>query len=59
MRELNDNELKNINGGLSLSDISGSLISSITSSMKTILEIGRSLGSALRRGNSGKLCSIN
>ena len=43
------------NGGLS---ISYSLINSIVNGLKVIVDLGRSLGSAIRRGSSGKLCPI-
>lgn len=57
MKELNNEELKTINGGGF--DISGSILNAITNGMKTILEIGRSLGTAIRRSSTrGGICSI-
>ena len=44
MRNLNKNELILIEGG----SISGTLISSITRGINTILDLGRSLGNAIR-----------
>lgn len=55
MRNLNDLELKSINGGF---DISGSVLNAITNGMKTVLEIGRSLGSAFRRSRESSVCSV-
>lgn len=53
--KLSYNELKSIDGGVSFS---GTLVNAFTSGMKTIFEIGRSLGNALRRMREGKLCEI-
>ena len=54
MRELSNNELVCINGG----GISGTLISSITRGINTILDLGRSLGSAIRRIGSRNICPL-
>ena len=48
-------ELNLIDGGLS---ISGTLINAFTGGIKIVLELGRSLGSAIRRGSSRKYCSL-
>ena len=56
MKELKKEELYSINGGGF--DISGSILNAITNGMKTILEIGRSLGTAIRRSTNGGICSI-
>ncbi len=48
-------ELKEINGG----SISGTLISAFTSGIKTIFDIGRSLGTSIRRIVSNKLCEVS
>ena len=53
MREINEKECENIEGGLS---ISGTLINSFTAGIKILLELGRSLGSSIRRFNDGKYC---
>lgn len=55
MQELNRELLLNIEGGL---NITGSLIGSFTRAVNSILDVGRSLGSAIRRINSGKICSL-
>ena len=49
------NNLELIEGGVSLS---GTLINALTGGVKIILEVGRSLGSALRRGKSKKYCPL-
>ena len=49
------NELLQIVGGVS---ITGTLLSSIYKVGNLIFEIGRSLGSAIRRVSSGSMCSI-
>ena len=55
MKELNKEMLLNINGGL---NISGNLIGAFTKAINSVLDIGRSLGTAIRRISSGKLCSL-
>ncbi len=54
MKNLNVNELKNINGG----GISSAFITAIVRGVNTILDISRSLGSAIRRIQSGNLCKF-
>lgn len=54
MKELNKNELMKVTGG----SISASFLNAIARGIDTVLEIGRSLGSALRRFLSGKKCSV-
>lgn len=56
MSEITDEKkLYDIEGGLS---VSGTLINAFTSGIKIVLEVGRSLGTSLRRIISGSLCSI-
>lgn len=56
MLEINDKEkLISISGG---SSISGTLIKSLVSGVNAILEIGRSIGSSIRRLESDNLCEI-
>lgn len=52
---LNLTQLYEIRGGLS---ISGTLINSLSKAANTVLEIGRALGSAIRRIISGKVCKL-
>ncbi len=49
-------ELEDISGGGSLS---GSLIDALTEAVKTIFDVGKSLGSSLRRLKEKKLCEIS
>lgn len=49
------NALYKIDGGLSLS---GSLINSFTNGIKTIMDVGRSFGTAIRRMISGNICKV-
>lgn len=56
MKKLNNKELLNINGGASL--ISASFINAASRAIETIFEIGRSLGSSIRRAFNGSYCSI-
>lgn len=53
---LDKKELLNIVGGIS---ITSSLINSIYRGINSILELGRSLGSALRRIKGGNMCPIS
>ena len=54
MKNLNKNELVLIEGG----SISGTLISSITRGINTILDMGRSFGNAIRRIGSRNICPM-
>ena len=55
MKELEKYELLNVTGGASWS---GSLFNSIARAIDTVMDVGRSLGSAIRRIANGSLCSI-
>ena len=48
-------ELMQIVGGIS---ITGTLLNSIYKSINTIMDVGRSLGSAIRRFIGGNMCSV-
>ena len=52
---LQKEELLNIVGGVS---ITASLINSIYRGINSILDLGRSLGSAIRRLSGGSMCPI-
>lgn len=52
MVELKKIELLNINGG----SISGTMINAFSKALNSILDLGRSLGTAIRRIASGNLC---
>lgn len=56
MTKIDYEELKSIDGGIS---ISGTLINAFTSSMKTVFNIGRSFGNAIRRIKENKLCEVS
>lgn len=56
MIKLTNKEMMNLYGG---ANITGAFLSSIIKGINVILELGRSLGSAIRRGSGGKLCSIS
>ncbi len=51
---LSDKELLKIKGGA----ITASLINAIARGISTIADLGRSVGTAIRRLVSGKICSI-
>lgn len=55
MNRLNNNELKSIDGG----SITGAIISAFESTLKTIFDFGKSLGTAFRRINEDKMCEIS
>ncbi len=55
MKNISELELKDIIGGTS---ISGSLINAITSLIDFVYDIGKSIGSSIRRISSDKICSI-
>lgn len=53
MTKLNTQQLNEIVGGIKFS---AALLSSITKGASFILELGRSVGTALRRIQTGRLC---
>lgn len=55
MKELKKSELKEIVGGL---NISGPIITALSNTIKTIYDIGRNLGGALRRIKEGRVCKL-
>lgn len=55
MKKLTEQELIDVIGGWSLT---GTLVNAFTSAAKTVMDFGRSLGSAIRRIGSNKLCKI-
>lgn len=55
MKELTNNELMNIEGGASFS---ATLLNAASRAIATLLELGRNLGSAIRRTISGRYCSF-
>lgn len=54
MEKLQKQELLNIEGGA----ISGSFLSSLIKGINSLLELGRSLGTAIRRVYTKKICPI-
>lgn len=54
MKDLNKEELLNVDGG----SISGTFISALTRGVNTLLDMGRSLGTAIRRIGSGNVCPL-
>ncbi len=52
---LKEEELLLINGG---SSITGTILNAIVRAVNAALEVGRTLGSAIRRGMSGKICTF-
>ena len=55
MENLETKELENVVGGLS---ISGSLITAFTKAISTVYDIGKSLGTAIRRVASNGICPV-
>ena len=55
MKQLNNTELLAIIGGVT---ISGAFINSIASGITKMLDLGRSLGTAIRRVTGNNLCPI-
>ena len=54
MKKIDTFELQNIYGG----SISAALLTGIVRGINSILDLGRSLGTAVRRIQSGQMCSI-
>ncbi|MEI3529779.1 MAG: bacteriocin [Bacilli bacterium] len=55
MEQLSKQQLSNINGGVS---ISGTLINAVVKGINVFLDLGRSIGTAIRRVSSGKVCKV-
>lgn len=55
MQRLGDSCLIKIEGG---AGISGTLINAFSRGITTLLDLGRSLGNAIRRVTSGKVCPL-
>ena len=55
MKELNKNELLEITGGGSWS---GAFFNSVSRAIDTVVNVGRSFGSAIRRITNGTLCPL-
>lgn len=53
--ELGKEQLLQIEGGINLT---GTLISAFTKAINSLLDVGRSLGTAIRRINSGQICQF-
>lgn len=51
---MTDNELRLIVGGAA--NISGSVLNAISRLINTLLDLGRSVGSALRSSKTGNMC---
>ena len=54
MRKLGYNELVSVSGG----SISGTVINAFCRGITTLLDLGRSLGTAIRRIRSNNVCSL-
>ncbi len=55
MQELSKQEMLQIEGGIS---ISGTLINSLVRGINALLDLGRSLGSAIRRAQGNHICPV-
>ena len=55
MRELNNKELMSVDGGAS---ITATFLNAIARTVSTLMDVGRSLGSAIRRTISGNVCTF-
>jgi len=55
MRELKKEELLNVSGGFNWS---ASWLNAISRGVSTLMDLGRSLGTSIRRSISGKICSV-
>lgn len=55
MKILNKHQLANINGGV---NISGTLINAFIKGVNSFLDLGRSIGTAIRRVQTGNICKF-
>ena len=56
MKNLNKNELLEVSGGAST--VSGALITSIIKGINSIFDLGKSLGTAIRRIMGNNICPL-
>lgn len=56
MRELSNKELLNIDGGASW--LSASFLNAASRALSTLIELGRSVGTAIRRTINGSICPL-
>ncbi len=56
MRELNKTELLNIDGGNNW--LTTAFFTAVTKSIESLLELGRSLGTAIRSAITGNVCPV-
>lgn len=57
MRELNNKELLSIDGGAT-NWLTAAFFNAASRALSTIIDIGRSLGSSIRRAINGSYCSL-
>lgn len=55
MKKLTKQQLANISGGV---NISGTLINAIIKGINSFLDLGRSIGTAIRRVQTGNICKF-
>lgn len=55
MKEIKQKQLNEIVGGV---NITGAMINSLVRGINSLLDLGRSLGSAIRRAQSKQLCPL-
>ena len=55
MSQLSKTELMNIEGGF---NVTGVIINDFSNMFKTVADLGRNFGSALRRIGSNRMCSL-
>lgn len=55
MKKLTSKQLSTINGGV---NISGTLINAFVKGINSFLDLGRSIGTAIRRVQTGNLCKF-
>ena len=55
MKNLSDKELMNIEGGAGLS---AAFLNAASRAITTLMELGRNLGSAIRRTINGSICPV-
>ena len=55
MVELRKDEMLNVCGG---AGVSASMLNAISRAVTTLVDLGRSLGTSIRRSFSGKICSV-
>ena len=55
MKKINNEQMKKVTGGF---NITASFITALVRGINSVMDVGRSLGTSIRRATSGKFCPL-